>query len=248
MVGRGGRHGSSALRRHRTLLTLGAAAVVAATAWYGFGGNPLAAIEAIRRQGSPGIVLFVLVYAAAVVAFVPASVLTLAEGAVYGLATGVPLVFAGATLGACAAFLVSRYGARGLVERRLTAFPRFDAIDQATARSGFLLVFLLRLSPIVPFTLLNYALGITRVRFRDYALASVGMLPGTVLYVYSGSIAREIAAVAQGADAAPAPLRWTVLGLGLAATAVVTVLITRIARQALEARIPDATTPAPRPR
>lgn len=222
--------------------------VAVVAAWLSFGGDPRPAIEWAERHGRWGMAAFVITYAVAVVALVPGSLLTLAAGALYGLTAGVPLVFAGAVLGACGAFLVSRYLARDWVERKLVRFPRFAAIDAAVATSGFTLVFLLRLSPVVPFTLLNYALGATRVRFRDYALASVGMLPATVLYVYSGSLAREVAAAAGASDTAPDGLRWVVLSVGLAATAAATVLITRAARRALEMKLPDARTPTARAR
>jgi uncharacterized membrane protein YdjX (TVP38/TMEM64 family) len=227
------------------LLALGLAV---AAAWVVLGGDPRQLAAWAEQRGRAGMAIFVVAYASAVVAFVPASVLTLAAGAVYGTAVGVPLVLAGATLGAAAAFLVSRYVARGWVERRLAGVPRFAAIDEAVGSGGFTLVFLLRLSPVVPFTLLNYALGATRVRFRDYVLASVGMLPGSLLYVYSGALAREVASLPAGTGTAPDTARWALLGLGLAATAAATVLVTRAARRALEARIPGAPAPAPRSR
>jgi uncharacterized membrane protein YdjX (TVP38/TMEM64 family) len=237
----------SASDRWLRFVVLAALAIAAGLTWYAVGGDPGTIVRNVERLGAWGMAVFVAAYAVAVVALVPASVLTLAAGALFGVAVGVPLVFGAATLGACGAFLVSRYVAGRWVERRLTDLPRFAAIADAVAANGFSLVFLLRLSPVVPFTLLNYALGITRVRFRDYALASVGMLPGTVLYVYSGSVAREVASVA-GGEAAPDVLRWVVLGLGLAATAVATVLITKAARRSLEARIAhDRSSPARRP-
>src|SRR5439155_1410723 len=102
-----------------------------------------------------------------------------------------------ATLGASAAFLVGRYLARAAVERRIAANPRFAAIDRAVGAEGRKIVFLLRLSPVFPFNLLNYALGLTRVRFADFFLASVGMLPGTVLYVYSGKLIGDVTGLAE---------------------------------------------------
>ena len=117
-----------------------------------------------------GPVVFVLGYTVATVAFIPGSLLTLAGGAIFGLAEGTALVFAGASLGATAAFLASRYMVRGAIERRVAAEPRFAAIDRAVGREGFKIVLLLRLTPVVPFVLLNYALGLTRVKLRDYVL------------------------------------------------------------------------------
>lgn len=187
----------------------------------------------VQAQGVLAPLFFVLVYALAVVAFVPGALLTLAAGAIFGLAKGTALVFVAAVLGSTGAFLVSRHGARRWVERRLAGDARFAAIDRAVGREGRRIVFLLRLSPVFPFNLLNYGLGLTSVRLRDYLVASPGMLPGTLLYVYSGWLAGDVAATAGGAGPARGVAEWIVLGLGLAATLVVTVLITRIARRAL---------------
>src|SRR5207245_1117774 len=114
---------------------------------------------------------------------------------------GTVYVLIAATLGSAAAFLVSRYLARGAIERRLANIPRFAAIDRAVGAEGRKIVFLLRLSPVFPFTLLNYALGLTQVRFADYLVAAIGMLPGTVLYVYAGQAIGDVTALA-GGDAA----------------------------------------------
>jgi uncharacterized membrane protein YdjX (TVP38/TMEM64 family) len=187
----------------------------------------------VETQGALGPLVFVVAYAAAVVAFVPASLLTLGAGAIFGVAEGVLYVFAAASLGACAAFLLSRYAARGLVEERLRGNASFAAIDRAVGDQGRKIVFLLRLSPVFPFNLLNYALGLTRVRFADYALACFGMLPGTLLYVYSGKLAGDVAALAGGAQAPRGAGYYAVLGLGLAATVAVTLVITRTAKRAL---------------
>jgi uncharacterized membrane protein YdjX (TVP38/TMEM64 family) len=176
---------------------------------------------------------FVLGYAIAVVAFVPASLLTLGAGAIFGIAHGVIYVFVAATIGSCLAFLVSRYLARSAVERKLEGKPKFSAIDRAVEAEGLKIVFLLRLTPVVPFNLLNYALGLTRVRFADYAIASVGMLPGTLLYVYSGKLAGDVAAVAGNPAVARGWGYYSLLALGLAATLAVTMVVTRSARRAL---------------
>ncbi|MGH7856393.1 MAG: TVP38/TMEM64 family protein, partial [Candidatus Binatia bacterium] len=142
-------------------------------------------------------------------------------------------VFVAATLGAAGAFLVSRYFARGFVEQRIAGNERFAAIDRAVAREGRKIVFLLRLSPAFPFTLLNYALGLTRVRFVDYVVASIGMIPGTILYVYYGKLAGDVAAIAARGEVEKGAGYYGVLLLGLVATIVVTTVVTRIARRAL---------------
>jgi uncharacterized membrane protein YdjX (TVP38/TMEM64 family) len=187
----------------------------------------------VEELGVLGPLVFVAGYAAAVVAFAPGSLLTLAAGAIFGLAKGTLYVFVAATLGASAAFLVARHLARGAVERRLAADARFAAIDRAVGAQGRKIVFLLRLSPVFPFNLLNYALGLTRVRFADYFVACAGMLPGTLLYVYYGKLAGDVAAFAGGAAVERGAGYWTVLGLGLAATIAVTTVVTRSARAAL---------------
>ena len=184
---------------------------------------------------------FVLGYVAAAVAFVPGSLLTLAAGALFGLVRGVVYVMLGATLGATAAFLVSRYLVRGRVEARVRADRRFAAIDDAVGTQGRRIVFLLRLSPVLPFNLLNYALGVTRVRLLDFVVACAGMLPGTVLYVYYGKLAGDVAG-AVGGGAPRGAGYYAVLALGLAATIAVTVVVTRLARRALKEAAPDGLT------
>lgn len=180
-----------------------------------------------------GPLVFIVGYALAAVAFVPGSLLTLAAGAIFGLTRGVVYVFIAATLGSAAAFLVSRYLARAAVERRLARNPRFAAIDRAVGAQGRKIVFLLRLSPVFPFNLLNYGLGLTQVRFADYMIAAIGMLPGTLLYVYYGKLVGDVAALAGGAAPEKGAGYYAVLVVGLVATVVVTTLVTRVARRAL---------------
>jgi len=133
------------------------------------------------------------------------------------------------------AFLLARHGARAAIERRIEGDQRFAAIDRAVGAEGRKIVFLLRLSPVFPFNLLNYALGLTQVKTSDYVIASIGMLPGTLLYVYTGKVAGDVAAIAGGGAGEKGAADWAVLVLGLLATAVVTVIVTRIARRALAA-------------
>jgi len=187
----------------------------------------------VEGLGALGPAVFIAGYAAATVAFVPGSILTLTAGAIFGLAAGTLWVFIAALLGSTAAFLVARHGARGFVEARVQGDARFAAIDRAIAADGRRIVLLLRLSPVFPFNLLNYALGMTRIGLRDYVLAGVGMLPGTLLYVYYGAVAGEVAAVASGAGVERDTGYYAVLGLGLLATLAVTTLVTRTARRAL---------------
>jgi uncharacterized membrane protein YdjX (TVP38/TMEM64 family) len=196
-----------------------------------------AALDRLRDLGPWGPALFVALYVAATVLLVPASILTLGAGAVFGVVQGVATVWIGAMLGATAAFLIGRYLARDAVARRLGAHPAFAAIDAAVAREGWKIVALTRLSPALPFILLNYAFGLTRVSLRDYVLASaVGMLPGTALYVYLGSVAGDLATLGAGGRART-PAEWGLYVVGLLATLAVTVRVTRLARGALRSRI-----------
>lgn len=190
--------------------------------------------EWVNGLGVWGPVVFIIGYAVAAVAFVPASLLTLAAGAIFGVARGVVYVFIAAVLGSSAGFLISRYLARRAIERRFASNPRFAAIDRAIGTQGRKIAFLLRLSPVFPFNLLNYGLGLTQISFTDYVIASIGMLPGTLLYVYYGKLAGDVAALAGGAAPEKGAGYYGVLLLGLVATIVVTTLVTRTARRALK--------------
>ena len=142
--------------------------------------------------------------------------------------------------GSAATFLIARYLARGWVARRIARYPRFAAVDRAVGADGLRIVFLLRLSPVFPFNLLNYALGATRVRFRDYLLGALGMLPGTFLYVYLGSLgagvaigASEVGGGGDGDGGVGTVVKLALQAVGALATLAVTVVVARIAKQAL---------------
>jgi len=196
----------------------------------------------VEGLGVWGPIVFILGYAVATVAFVPGSLLTLAAGAIFGLARGTLYTLLGATLGAACAFLVARYLARRAIERKIAGNARFAAIDKAVAGEGFKIVALLRLSPVFPFNLLNYALGLTRVRFLSYLAASAAMLPGTLLYVYYGKVIFEAAgtldAVFRGTSQVEKGAEfWVTLGIGLVATVIVTTYVTRLAGRTLRQQI-----------
>ncbi|KAL3827353.1 hypothetical protein ACHAXA_003087 [Cyclostephanos tholiformis] len=176
-----------------------------------------------------GVFAFTGVYFVATIAFVPGSILTLGSGFVFGgalgLGPGVALattaVFVGASLGSVAAFLIGRYLLRdrvrgGLVEK----YPIVMALDEAFKRKGFFIFLLLRLSPIVPFNAINYIGGITSIKLRDYTLALLGMLPGTILYCFIGATAGSLTT---GSMSGPATIASIVIGiiLGLIAVFVV---------------------------
>jgi uncharacterized membrane protein YdjX (TVP38/TMEM64 family) len=215
-------------------IALGIVALGALIALGRVAGGYIPAFQAwVEGLGPLGPIAFVVGYAVAVIAFIPGSALTLAGGAVFGVAQGTLLVFVAALLGSTGAFLVARHLARDAIERRIAGDDRFAAIDRAIGGQGRKIVLLLRLSPIFPFNLLNYGLGLTRVSLVDYVTAGVGMLPGTLLYVYLGSAASQAVAAAGGAAPGRTPAEWALFGVGLLATAVVTVSVTRIARRAL---------------
>jgi uncharacterized membrane protein YdjX (TVP38/TMEM64 family) len=203
-----------------------------------FGGYLPKIAASIEQLGPWGPLAFIAAYVVATVSFVPGSVLTLSGGALFGVVGGTLYVLVAATIGSCLSFLIARYLARGLVDAKLRNHPKFGAIDSAVADQGFKIVLLMRLSPAFPFSFMNYAMGLTRVGFRDYALASFGMFPGTLLYVYYGKVAGDAAALAAGAAVDKDAAYYAVLALGLVATLAVTAIVTRLARTALAQNTP----------
>jgi uncharacterized membrane protein YdjX (TVP38/TMEM64 family) len=190
-------------------------------------------LEWVQGIGGWGPVVVGASYIVACVLFVPGSVLTLGAGFLFGLLAGSITVSIGSTAGACAAFLVGRTFARGWIARKVAGRPKFKAIDDAVAREGFKIVLLTRLSPVFPFNLLNYAFGLTQVKFRHYALASwIGMMPGTIMYVYFGTTLRSLTQVLAG-DYKGGRAQTVFFVIGLIVTVGVTVFITRMARRAL---------------
>ncbi|MCI0650437.1 MAG: TVP38/TMEM64 family protein [Planctomycetes bacterium] len=190
----------------------------------------------VAGLGAWGPVVFIAAYALGAILWVPGAALTLLAGAIFGVLQGTGFVFIASTTAAIVSFLIARHLMRGVMERKIAGNARFSAIDQAIGQQGFKIAFLLRLSPVFPFVLLNYALGLTKIRLRDFALASFGTLPGTLLYVYLGSAAGDAVLASGGMPTADmeSTSKWILKGVGLLATLVVTVIITRIARKALK--------------
>lgn len=197
------------------------------------------ALEWVDGLGWAGGFAFMVIYIAATVAFLPGSILTLGAGVVFGVLWGTLYVFVGATLGAIAAFLVGRYLARGWISEKITGNQKFAAIDKAVAEEGFQIVFLTRLSPVFPFNLLNYAFGVTGVSLKDYALGSVGMIPGTVMYVYIGSLAGDLARIGTESQPTNPTVQWAIRIVGFLATVAVTIYVTRVARNALAVKVSE---------
>jgi uncharacterized membrane protein YdjX (TVP38/TMEM64 family) len=191
------------------------------------------ALAWIQGLGYWGAIIFIAIYIIATVLLIPGAILTLGAGFVFGVIKGSILVSIASTLGATAAFLVGRYFARGWVARQIERQPKFKAIDEAVAKDGWKIVGLTRLSPVFPFIFLNYAFAVTQVSLLDYILASwIGMMPGTVMYVYFGSLAQNLASLSAGVKA-PIWLQLT----GFISTVVVTVYVTKIAKKALDSQI-----------
>lgn len=190
-------------------------------------------VEALQSQGDVGLVWLALSYIPASLFFFPASLLTLAGGFVFGVVKTLIAVSLGSTVGATSAFLAGRTFLRQFIEHKIAGDARFRALDAAVAEQGFKIVFLTRLSPVLPFNLLNYAFGLTKVRLRDFVLASwIGMFPGTLLYVSIGSAAKSLSDIVAGRSEGGVAQK-VLLGVGLLATLAVTVVMARIAKKAL---------------
>jgi uncharacterized membrane protein YdjX (TVP38/TMEM64 family) len=186
----------------------------------------------IQHLGIAGAFIFIGAYALATLLFLPGWLFTVAAGLVYGIVGGTAVALSGAIIGAALAFLAGRYFLRARIEKLTKKNQKFSAVDQAIGQQGWKIVGLLRLSPLIPFNLSNYFYGITSVGFWPYLLASsIGMLPGTLLYAYLGAVGK---AGVSGGKSEHSPLQWIFLGVGLAATIAVTVVVSRIANQALK--------------
>lgn len=188
----------------------------------------------IKGFGPWGVILYIGLYALATVIFLPGWILTVGAGVAFGLFWGTLAALCGATIGATLAFLIARYAARDAVSKRFARNKKFAALDQAIGEQGWKMIGLLRLSPLIPFNLSNYLYGLTAVRLLPYVVASFfGMLPGTLLYVYLGTVGK-IGIDAASTRSAKSPLEYWSLALGLAATIIVTVFLTRVAKRALK--------------
>src|ERR1700730_15623790 len=175
-------------------------------------------LQWISSLGAVAPIVFIAAYIAACVLFIPGSIMTIGAGVLFGVVRGSIYVSIGATAGATAAFLIGRYLARDWGAAKLAGNATFNAIDAAVGREGWKIVGLTRLSPVFPFTLLNYAYGLTSVSLRDYVLASwIGMRAGVVMYTYIGSIVGDLTRVGTASTARPAGF-WILNVVGFVAT------------------------------
>lgn len=194
----------------------------------------------VQGLGVLGPVVYIIIYNLATLLFIPGSLLTLKGGCLFGVFWGSAYVLIAATVGATLAFFIGRYLSRNWVVQQIEKYPKFKAIDQAVAREGWKIVLLTRLSPVFPFNLLNYAFGVTQISLKDYMLGSLGIVPGTIMYVYIGSLAGNLALTNtshQPVTPETQMWQWIMQGLGLIATLGVTVYITKIAQKALKQRV-----------
>ena len=194
-------------------------------------------LEALVRQladfGAWGPVLFIGIYILAAITLAPAFILTFSGGAVFGLWRGTMLTYIGALLGASAVYALAAPLARTRVLRWIDRDPRVAATRRAVVKDSAWIMFLLRLSPLVPYNLLNYALALSGVSFRDYLLASVGMIPAIIMYSYYGKIAGDVTRIAAGVAPERGTEYYVMLIVGLLATFAATHLISRAARKAM---------------
>ncbi len=196
-------------------------------------------VEWINGLGAIAPLVFILAYVIITVAFLPASVVTLGAGFVFGVVKGSILVFIGAMLGATAAFLIGRFVARDWIAKKVEGNNFFNALDNAIAEEGLKLIFLIRLSPAFPFNLLNYALGLTKVSLKDYVLGTTGIIPGTVMYVYLGSLIGDIAMLGSGETPSNPIISWIIRILIFVTVVAITLYISKIAKKALSEAVPQ---------
>ncbi|KAJ6877738.1 hypothetical protein NC651_030481 [Populus alba x Populus x berolinensis] len=189
----------------------------------------------IEGYGPAGYALFVAVYAGLEILAIPAIPLTMSAGLLFGSLIGTIIVSISGTVAASIAFLIARYFARERILKLVQGNKKFLAIDKAIGENGFKVVTLLRLSPLLPFSLGNYLYGLTSVKFIPYVLGSwLGMLPGTWAYVSAGAFGRAIIQEESeiGLGGGNGGL-WT-LGLGLLVTAIAATYVTRLAKDAVK--------------
>jgi uncharacterized membrane protein YdjX (TVP38/TMEM64 family) len=195
-------------------------------------------LEWIQGLGRWGAIAFICLYIVATVLLIPGSILTLAAGVIYQLFWGTILVSVASTVSATIAFMIGRYLARDWVLNRFAQQANFQAIDRAISREGWKIVALARLSPIFPFNLLNYLLSLSHISIKDYFWASwLGMIPGTIVYVYIGSAIGNLASLAGTDRRGTTAWEWAVYLVGLVSTIILTIYLTKVAQIALKAKI-----------
>jgi uncharacterized membrane protein YdjX (TVP38/TMEM64 family) len=179
---------------------------------------------------------FIIVFNVATLVGIPASLLAMRVGYVFGAGWGTWYVLIAAIVGAIVTFTIGRYLAKDWVQRKIQHNLWFKAIDRAVAQEGWKIVLLTRLSPIFPFNLTNYAFGVTQISLKSYMLGSMGILPGTFLYTYVGSLANDLTTINLSTSSAHFSIQfvqWTMRIVGLAATVLLLLYTNRLAKKAL---------------
>ena len=228
--------------RTRVLLGLAVLAVLGVAMWKLPTREWSAAfIQYVRHVGWVGFLVYAMAYIAGTVLLFPGTLLTVGSGFLYGPVWGTILVSPASVAGATVAFVLARSFARGWITDKIQKYPRFAAVDRLVGKHGFKAVLLLRLQPLnLPFDVLNYALGLTSVRLRDYVVASwIGMLPATILYVYAGSVVRDLASLLHGGLSGLSSWQRLYFWGGLVFTGVLVFFLTKLARRALEGEMQE---------
>ncbi|BAY15809.1 hypothetical protein NIES21_16280 [Anabaenopsis circularis NIES-21] len=224
------------------LLTILVAVVIIAAKFFNFSAIFTTLVTQVNNLGIWGIVAYIGIYNLATLLLIPGSVLTLKAGCLFGLFWGSVYALIAAIIGAVLAFMIGRYVSRDWVSRQMEQHPKLKAIDIAVAKEGWKIVLLTRLCPLFPFNLLNYFFGVTQVSLKDYVLGSLGIIPGTVMYVYIGTLAGNLA-MNNMPNPALTPeaktYQFIMQIIGLVATVAVTIYITKIAHKALNQSIAE---------
>ncbi|MBE9206475.1 TVP38/TMEM64 family protein [Nostoc sp. LEGE 06077] len=227
------------------LLSVFVAELIVASRFFNFQSILHTLISQVQSLGVWGVVAYIFIYNLATLLLVPGSVLTLKAGCLFGLFWGSVYVLIAAIIGATFAFLIGRYLSRDWVSRQLEKHPQLKAIDLAVAKEGWKIVLLTRLCPLFPFNLINYVFGVTQVSLKDYVLGSFGIIPGTVMYVYIGTLAGNLALTNMpNQSLTPEAKTYQLIMqiIGLIATVAVTIYLTKIAQKALAQSMTDIDT------
>lgn len=221
--------------RRKLILFVSAAVLLTAAAFYfDLAGRLRLVLDWVEDLGPTGPLVYIVLYILVTILLVPGSILTMGAGAVFGVLPGTLYTSVGSTLGAAAAFLIGRYLLRDWVAAKAAENPKFQAVDEAIGRKGGRIIMLLRLSPLLPFNLSNYIYSLSKVRFGSYVLASwIGMLPGTLVYVYIGSLLESLTVITVDQRSRTTG-EWVLYAVGLAATIAVSIYVTRVARRAIQ--------------
>ncbi|HMA94160.1 MAG TPA: VTT domain-containing protein [Polyangiaceae bacterium] len=190
----------------------------------------------LRHAGVWGAILFASFYLAGAFLFVPAAMLTSVAGYTFGVVWGTLIGIPGTAVSAFAVFWLSRTLLRGTIEHWLKNDARFLVVDHLIARFGARAIVLLRFSPVSPFSILNYAFGLTGIPKSHYLVATtLGTIPGSLFYAQLGAAAPQLGSIVEGKLPDGGYLQTVTLLLGLVLTAAVAIWLSVMAKRALAA-------------